>query len=501
MKTQTKNRFLFLFCAILCFGAPMQTQATQTAQAVLNAYSILPTSSALENQPSFDALLAGYTAENTSIQLLEVAVQKALIALQQAQLKGAPNLNLSTGNMGVTFSDKANTFSASPKATVTLPSLANAAVTAEAPVTVTAVDGKDSEVSWSGAGVMISADIISAAKKSQDVAVKKAYRDVTTAKRNYEAEKTRQKRQFLADVKNLYSKASAVIAAKNDVYDKQLTFDTLKAQGYAASSASYRTAVINLNDAQHKETETTRAYTSALRAFSAACGVNLTALPIDVPSEALLNAQDFSRGDYAGLEDVYWTHEYNNQVRDAKTDFTLSTGAGYKYLETPGINSTDGTHNITANVSAQYKSMNVTAGVSAPVDDIDKPTFSLSLGWDLNSGKQKELEKRSSELDIQTELLNIRKKEDAYTNDMESAALTRENLEWSKQQNENSVKLYRDFLNETKGWYQQGLIPKSQVVSAERNYTGAVVNEITGRLDRLIYNIDTRLLFIADVPE
>lgn len=494
MKKIDRKITLFLiltFCSTLIYA-----QTTNVAKNILAAYNILPEDSDI--QPTFEELLEGYTSDNTNIQKLEVVLQKAMLDLERAYLKVSPNVNLSTGTVSATLSSDNVTYSAKPTAKVTLPTIANSEITGEIPLTLTTKDGNKEKFSISGSGISASVDIISSAKKSQDVTVQKALRAVTEAERKLEAEKLNQKKAFLTEIKDLYTKASDLISAKDALYDKELDLQSLQAKGYEKTSSTYRTAAIGANNAKHTILVKQREYENSLRSFAKSCKTALTALPTSIPDETLISAKDFNKGDYTSLENSYWNHEINEQSRNAQTDFTLKANGGYKYTEKETGKETTKNHNVTAGVSATYNGLNMGAGVSVPVNDIKNPTFSLSLGWDLNTTKSTKIDKAQEELDVKTEMLNIKAADESYAKAIENAESEREDLLWYKNQYEEDVELYADFLKETTDWYKKGLIPQSQVTSAQRNYTNAVVKEITGRLNRLIYNINTRTLFVTE---
>jgi hypothetical protein len=454
-------------------------------------------------------LLQGYTAGDIQLERLSIALQRKQLEMEEARIGAGLDLSLSSGSISARFLDGKSEFYAAPEASLSLPLLNNTKITGSLPLKASVSGGSVGSVSLSGGALSLSTGILTGLPEKQRITLLTAERALRTAERDYHYRHMGAEKTFLAELKKLYDLEASLNTASDELITAEEAFRLVQFQGYGETSARYRTAELSVRSKLRVKEERSRSLQRELDYFAGQCGypdssgIALATLPETMPDPQLLAITDFSKDLFIELENSRWTHEINGLSREAERAFTLDGSLGYKYTETAGSQSggqSSGLHDVQAGLSMSYKGIQAGAMVSVPVNKPNSPSISVSLGWDLNTGKRTRIGDSKKALDLREEQLSITEAEDTYGTTVSDYELQRRDLLWQKTEREELLDLHTELARDMESWYQQGAVTEKDYRAAQLDMHSAILDNVKARIDRLTYNINMQLLF-SEAPE
>ena len=443
----------------------------------------------------------GYKENDLELQQLQVKVLQAENSLERAKIENDAEINLSTGDMSVELNSEETTVEFSPEATVSLPAFNGTSVTASVPM-VFEFGNADSDARFDNADVTISTDIISNTSSLAALEVEDAERNLILAMRDADVRRIAVEESFWNEVRGIYEAAQSLAAAKTILYTAQSDFNEVLVEGYAQFSSTYISAQLKVNSAERDVKEGERLLANALSNFSVECGMHSGALkeipelPASLASMELADIKKFDKQMYIGIEEAVWTNSYNEKSRQADTDFNLNAYVGYGW---DNYNSTSDeiTASLSTGLSAAYKGISVSAGVSTPLDYTSNPSFLLSVGWDLTGSRTSVLDDNDDEYERRLELLDIKTAEKSYIDDIQAAETEYGDLIWSRQENSDNLAMYKKLYEDSVVWSEQGLIADSDLAQNKNSYEQAKYTASLTDIDYVLYNLQIAQYFIA----
>ncbi len=446
----------------------------------------------------------GYKEHNLELQQLQVKVKQAETSLDRANVANGTEVNVSTGNMSLELNSDGTEMEFSPQATVSLPLINGTSVTASIPVTVE-TDSSGSATAFDNGEVTLSTDIISNTAGLASLEIESAERELTLSQRDLTLKRIAVEESFWNEVRSLYEAAQSLADGKTTLYTLQTDFDEIKVEGYAPYSSTYISARLEVNSAEREVEEETRLLANALGNFAVGCGMerdgltDLPELPPSLDSTELAHMEDYDRQMYIDLEESIWTNGYNERSRQSDRDFTLRADFGYGwdgYLSGTDDTEEAMTHSLSAGLSASYRGMSLSAGISTPLEDPSDPSLLLSLEWDLTERRTSALDERDDEYDRQLEILDIKIAEQAYTDAVGDAETDYGDLVWAKQRNSENLVLYKKLYEDSLEWSEKGLIANSDLAQNRNSYEQARYTASLTNIDYVLYNLKIAQYFI-----
>ena len=457
-----------------------------------------------ENQESlkkidFASLFQNYKANNRDYQKLEIQLQQSIISYQEFCVQNGFIFSLSSGRSGIEFLENSTNLSFSPEISVSSEKLNNSSLSMNLPFNFDITKDGISSSQIDRASLMFSTDIISDISEQKKISLEKANRNVLEAKRNLEKGQTKIYSSFLQELRALYSSALSVTQAENSQIEKQLDFDTIKAKGYATSSAKYRTASLEVESAKRSVKEKERLYKSSLAIFASKCSVKPSQIDLnfELPEVKLNSISDYKKDDFTELEKANWNYQINSQSRNINSDFSLSAQAGYGF----SLSEQNFSDSAQAGLTMNYKGISLSATSAIPINQNSNPSLSFSLGWKPSASKIQKLSGQSEELQDELEKLEIANAQESFFDTVLQMSEKRSNLEWETEQNLEQEKLYAELEKDVESWFEKGIVSESEYRQAKTNYENAKVKLALTKIDRIIYNNDLSMLFVSDFLE
>ncbi|OJF76341.1 MAG: hypothetical protein BKP49_07670 [Treponema sp. CETP13] len=457
-----------------------------------------------ENSYSIDDLLQGYLDNNIDLKDLQLDVEQAQADLDEILITYGINVNVSTGSSSLTLSDDSTEMTSSPSVTLTIPDANNTTITATTPLTVTV--GDDTQTYLDDAGVSVSTEIISSTANGSELLKEEYERYLKEAKQAVETKKISLQSDFWEEVSDLYTADKTMKEDSDDLYDNQIDFETIIAKGYSKTSSTYRTAELEVKESEFTVQKDQRDLTELLDSFAVACGYkpgDLTEVPaIDQKynSIELISFEDYEKENFIDLENVIWDHEYNERLRAADSNFTLSVDAGYGY--SAYIDSSDddseAENELSAGVTAGYKGLTTSVGLSSTIEDFTSPSLTFSFSYDFASSKLEDVYDIEDEIDDKREQLDIEDAIESWEDYKQTAISDKATLEWTRAQNAEQLELYKEMYEDSIVWYEKGIISKTDFLQAKNSYETNSDDSILTIIDCIIYNLDIEKLFIGD---
>ena len=447
----------------------------------------------------FSTLLENYKKNNRDYQILELQLQQATNSYKETLIESGINLSFSSGRMGAEFADSSTKINLSPEVNVSSSKLNNTSLSMNLPLDFDISKEGEFSSEIQGASLMLSTDIFSDISKQKKITLEKANRKVIESQRSLKKGEIKIYSSFLQELRSLYSSALAVTQAENSLIEKQLDFDTIKAKGYATSSAKYRTANLEVESAKRTVKEKERLYNSALAIFASKCSVKVNQLDLSfvIPEVELLSIRSFSKEDFESLEKAKWNYHINSETRKLNTDFSLSAQAGYGF----SIQDDSYLDSAQAGLTMKMKGLSVSATTAIPINQNSNPSISLGIGWNPSTSKLDNLSYQNNEIQDKIEKLEIQDAEENFFDTVLKMNETYNNLEWETAQNLEQFNLYQELENDMKNWYSKGIISESEYRQSKINLENAKVKLAITKIDRIIYNNDLSMLFVETQGE
>ncbi|MDC7228501.1 MAG: hypothetical protein PQJ61_17195 [Spirochaetales bacterium] len=455
-----------------------------------------------EGTKSIEFYLAGYLENNIDLQQLMLDVEEADAELYELYVENGVNVEISTGSSTLTFSESDVEIAASPSVSVTIPNANNTSITTTVPLTVTL--GDSTGTSLDDAGVSLSTEIISSTADENLLTKEEYQRAVTEAEQAVETKKISLQVDFWDDVRDIYTADQTMKTDADELYDNKIALDTIIAQGYAESSSIYRTAQLELKESEFTVQKDERDLQKLLGDFAVSCGLSpnsITELPVideNYFNIELVSFDNYRRENFIDLEDVVWDHEYNERLRDAESDFSLSLDAGYGYSASYGSIATEAENEVSTGLTTSYKGLSTSIGVSTKLEDPDEPSITFSFSYDFGTAELEDVYDIMDEIDEKGELLDIESAIESWVEYRQDAFSEKATLEWTREQNAEQLALYKEMYEDSQKWFESGDIPETDLLQAENSYETKLDDSIITIIDCITYNIEIEELFIGE---
>lgn len=446
-------------------------------------------------QIDYKTLLKAYSDNDRQLKELTLSFEQAELSYQKVLIQNGTSWNLSSGSMNAKIAENGTTVSVSPAASISLPALNNSQIKITSPLGLTFSEDKPS-FSINGAGVSFGTDIVSSADEKRSLTMIKARRSLEEAQRRLDARKLAVEKEFLSALKGLYNAKLTLISKQDTLISRQRDLDSLQAQGFEASSARYRTALLSHQSALRDAEVQQRTFDKALLNFAHKCSLETITLDFDLPEAVLVAMESFDKEGYKELESSTWNHYVNSLSRDASSPLTITADAGYalSYKDVKGEGEISNI--VSTGVSLKYEGLNISAGVQLPVENPKNPTVNLSLSWVPSEKKLAAISDQENALAVQQEILSIESSLDSYENTLSDKDKTREDLIWQMEKNIEQLAMYKDLADDMKNWYSRGVISLSDYNQSVTNYENALTQIKITHIDQLLYDIEVISLFV-----
>lgn len=487
MKKLMQRMFLLLLFMLITFCVCAQNISTESK----NIYML-------------DDLLEGYLDNNIDLKDLQLDVEQAQADLDEILITYGVNVNVATGSSSFTVSDDTFEMTSSPSVTVTIPDANNTTITATTPLTVTV--GNDTQTYLDDAGVSVSTEIISSTANGSQLLKEEYERYLAEAKQAVATKKISLQSDFWEEVSDLYTADKTMKEDADDLYDNQIDFYTIVAQGYSKTSSAYRTAELEVKESKFTVEKDQRDLLELLDSFAVACGYKsgyLSEVPVldrkyfDID---LISFDDYQQEKFIDIENVVWDHEYNKKLRDADSAFTLSvdTGYGYSTYSDSSDSESEAENEVSAGLTAGYKGLSTSLGLSTTIEDFTDPSLTFSFSYDFASSKLEDVYDIEDEIDDKREQLDIDDAIESWEDYRQTAVSDKATLEWTREQNAEQLELYKEMYEDSKVWYEKGIIAETDLLQAKNSYETNNDDSILTIIDCIIYNLDIQKLFIGE---
>ena len=468
-----------------------------------------------ENEAGYShliSLLSGYLENDLQLQSLSLTAQSKSLSLQESKINNGIALSLSTGTMVLRPSSNGTTFTIEPSASLSLPQYNNTSLSLTGDVTLS------SEENGSGmedVSLSLSTDIISGNKLTRRVTLEKAQRELLEAERAVQKRALSAEQSFYTDLKSLLTQAQTVLTAEQTLYEDEVDFKTIVAQGYSKTSSTYRTADLKVRTATRELNEAKRAFIREQTLFEANCGVKKaqgntsstatvssdetfetawSSLPTYIPQVEGIDVLSFEESNYSSIESAKWDKYIGELTRQADKNISLSANAGYTFA-----NSNTSSDTVDTGLSLTWSGVKASAGVSIPVASPDStPAYSLGLTFTPSSIALTKISDEQKVLDSKLEDISISSAKDSYYTDVVTQQTSLSDLIWSRQSDKEEYETYSQLEKDTASWYKAGIVTESDYRSAVVNSEKARITCLVNDVEFIIYNNTTKLLFCDD---
>lgn len=437
---------------------------------------------------TYDELLQNYCTNDIQFEELVIAYKQAELSYKETEINNGNSVTVSTGSVKLEFAENQVNTSFSPSVTFAIPSLSNTEAKISVPISF-----ENESFSMQNAGISFSTEIISSGKDNRVLTLEKALRSVEEAERKLQTRIIALEKAFLNDLKNLYTLGLSLYEAEENLLSKQISFESIKIQGYSESSPKYRSSLLSVKSAEYDLESAKRKYASSLEKFILACGAeDLDIYSLEIPETTLINIKDFEKERFSAIESVNWSNYLKSKSRNNQKEFTLSanTSANFSFVKEK-FSSTLG-----AGLSAGYKGLSGNININFPTDDKNNPSLTFSVSWNPNQTKIENLEKISSNLEEQTEFLSLKKANQEYLEKVSEYETEKENLLWQYEKNLEEASMYKELAEDAAYWYKEGIVSEAEYRQANTNYAKAVLSVTSSKIQQLIYNLDVKSLFV-----
>ena len=479
-------------------GSPIKIFFMKTVkQIILESMAFLFTLLPLSAAESVQNLLAGYMKNDLSVQKESGNMQKVLLESRKSQISEGFSFKIQTGTIEVTTgADGGVKFR--PSAEFSLPQAANLGIEVSSDITISYAPETDvlSKIS-----LALSADIISNNSKKRRLSQLKTEREILEEKRVLQNTFVNAEKEFYTSLRKLYSLVSEVIAAEKDLYEDQLTFEQVKAQGYRTSSTKYRRTQMEVLSDNHTVESKKRELGREIRIFAAKCGIYEFSyenaedfLPLDIPLVEPVSIRSFGKETYKDIESAKWAQYINGLEREADGAISLRGSAGYTFnTSSTGSDSVD----VGAKFAWHDTGLVVSAGTSLPVrTDQFNPSYTLGISFDPNAFRTAAVDKEISKIEIEQEELAVTSAERNFFTAVIAQRSELADLQWERKTNEESLDMYTSLEADMKNYLSQGLITESEYRSAQVNKENYRIKCILNSIDMIVYNAETKMLFV-----
>lgn len=443
-------------------------------------------------------LLCGYLENDLELQKLTLGVEKSQLALEQTKIDQGFDITLSTGTMQFSSDSTGSKFSVKPSLTASVAKFKNLKASVS---TEYRLDTDSSTNTFEDTKFNIGIDIFSQTEAIQKVNLMKSERELVEAKRKLQSSALSAERKFYGELKTILSEINSIFTYMQDVYTNKLAFEKIKAQGYGASSSTYRIAEMKVLTGEHDIQTSVHNLNHDFMVFYQRCGISLNTngekdflkfIPENIPESELIKFEDLPSAKYKEIENAEWIYNINTLTRKADKFVSLGVNGGYTIN-----NSFKKADTVDVGVSTMIGGIGFNAGVSLPVGANDMtPAFNLSATISPNGFRTRNIKDKTYELTAQQELVDIKSAKQDYETAIVDYNSSRANLIWEKDSVADSFDLYQKNETDLEKFYKMGIVTESEYLTARNNRQLYQVKMIINKIDYLIYNNDVRSQFV-----
>lgn len=452
--------------------------------------------------------LNGWLENDRDIKNAALSLQKAQLSAENTAISSGFDINLSTGTMRLTLNGENTSFTLSPSVEAKLPEVRNLSLSAGTDITISA----DSKIT--NASLKAGVDILDTEKEKRELTEKKSIRSVLEARRTLESRIQSSEKSFYQNVKTLLSTHSSIVNTQNNLYTDTVSFEKTKAQGYASTSSTYRLAEMKVRNDQHSIETSQRSLNHDFEIFLLKCSImaDENSKPLETSFDNFLktisesfgnleikNIEDYKKENYKDIEKAMWDQEINSLSRSAEKNYSLKGTAGYTFNNTNTKDSSGkNSDSIDAGLSSSLLGMNLSAGVSIPVNPTASPAFTAGVSFNPNTLKKQKLTEKENVISEQGDVLSLETALYNYNITMADKKQSLEDLLWEKNSIEENLAMYTQTESEMKKYYDYGIITQSEYLSARTNKQKYESDSLVNKLDIIIYNCEIESLFYGD---
>jgi len=136
--------------------------------------------------------------------------------------------------------------------------------------------------------------------------------------------------------------------------------------------------------------------------------------------------------------------------------------------------------------------------LSTTIENPTAPSLTFSFSYDFGTSKLNDIYDIEDEIDGKSEQLDIDAAIESWVENRQSYASTKATLEWTREQNAEQLDLYKKMYEDSKIWYEKGIIPKTDLLQAKNSYETNVDDSILTIIDCITYNLSIKKLFIGE---
>lgn len=446
---------------------------------------------------SVEDLLKAYLKNSLTLLKLSSQLENQILENQSVKIENGFNIQISSGNVQVEFEDSPK-ISFSPSVSFGLPQADNLTLTVSSDFDI---DGKNSLVS--NTSFSLSADVYSNSMATRKITLEKAERNLLEIQRKLQNGFLSVETEFYTNLKSLYELATNVELAQNDLYEDELDFEKIKAQGYSSGSPTYRLAQMKVIADQYKVEQYKHSLLSEVKIFAVKCDIEFlsddvwTFLPFEIPQVEAVYIESFKKEDFADIENAVWTHQINQKSRDADKSFSIKASAGYTFDNE--ISSNNYMNTVDGGTSFTWNDSGLTAnfGVSVPISE-PNPIYKFGLSVVPNQFRLAKISEQQKELESKQEKISIQSAENDYETTLISQKSALDDIKFNKEKNKETYELYNQLEKDTILYYERGLISESEYKSVQTNKENYRIQCLINDIELIIYNNKTKLFFNRD---
>lgn len=440
-------------------------------------------------------LLASYLEKDSELKKAAIELQKEKLNHQSTEIDEGFDVQLSTGTMKINL--KNMEWSVKPEVKVTLPQYSNLGISLSSDV-----GNSFSESLVNNVSLKLSADVLSSSMEQRNYNLLLAERKITEAQRNLASKALEKEKAFYNELSGLLKSISNIISKQQNYYDDKISFEKVKAQGYAKTSSTYRRAEMAVVSDEHEIETQERSLANNYKLFYIKCGYEIevtdigdymSLIPTDIEQMEGLDIRDYEADKYTEIEKALWTNKINTLKRNLDKEYSLGANAGYTFNNT-GTNS----DSVDLGLDGSYGGLGVKMGVSIPVSGDSNSGSEVTLGISVNPNtfKKNKITSQKEDLELQLELMNIENARSKFDETITEKSLKLEDILWQRSTNDNDYTIYESLEKDMHNWYKQGIVTESEYLSAKVNRQKSSVSRITNYIDMIIYNAEIKGLFV-----
>ena len=503
---------LLLITALLAIANLYSEQASEAENTELQNDKTQTTVEQTEESSSrLLVLLSGYLENDLELQQNALSVQQSKLTQKTTKINNGIDISLQTGTVTLSKSGNSTRFTAYPSVTVSVPQAAGLKLTGS-----TSITPEVSSVSSTYAQdfkLKAQADIISETAANRKVTLIKAERSVLEARRNLQNRAVEAEQEFYESLKKIFTNYCTVLEAQKTLYDDEIDFQTIKAQGYGTSSSKYRLAELQVVSDRRTINEALRVLEKDTAVFASKCGLSFEStssvddtekmlsqiasfLPESIMEVSAIEIGSLKKENYTDIENAEWNLYINDLTRKADKEFGLNVYGGYTFSN---LNTKTDTTDIGFGLS--WRGITTSFGVGLPTGanaSSSSPAVTFSVSLSPSSFFLRSITKQQYELSSKQDELALKSAESDYETSIISQETSIRNTLWNKISNTESYKMYFDLEADLRKYYDLGLVAESEYLQAKVNRDDYFYKCLINNIDVLIYNAETKLLFIND---